>query len=389
MAYFAPYVDDAGLHIPSYIDIRDDLLAQFRQIYGNDLYLENDSQDYQMISAFASKTYDTMLLLQIVYNNHSPKTAVGTALSSLVKLNGIARKPASYSTCVLTLTGTVGTVIAAGSVKDDSGNIWNLPANTTLTGATTEVTAQCSTLGSVEAVPGTITKINTPQAGWISVTNVVPAVVGQPIELDEELRERQAISVALPSRNMLDGTRAAIKAISGVSRSHVYDNDTAVTDANGIPSHSICAVVEGGLEADIAEAIYLHKGPGGGTYGTTTYNYINEDGVTTPIRFSRPVYHSIDVTITVRRGSGYTADLLTSIQEAVEAYLSSLSIGDDVYLTGLMTAIASVVGNPKQPAFLLATLTVGETGSSQGTTDVAIPYDGVVSVGTVSVTEVT
>lgn len=389
MAYFAPYVDDAGLHIPSYIDIRDDLLSRFRQIYGDDLYLENDSQDYQMISAFASKTYDTMLLLQIVYNNHSPKTAVGTALSSLVKLNGIARKPASYSTCVLTLTGTVGTVIAAGSVKDDSGNIWNLPANTTLTGATTEVTAQCSTLGAVEAVPGTITKINTPQAGWISVTNVVPAVVGQPIELDEELRERQAISVALPSRNMLDGTKAAIKAISGVSRSHVYDNDTAVTDANGIPSHSICAVVEGGLEADIAEAIYLHKGPGGGTYGTTTYNYINEDGVTTPIRFSRPVYHSIDVTITVRRGTGYTADLLTSIQEAVEAYLSSLSIGDDVYLTGLMTAITSVVENPKQPAFLLATLTVGETGSSQGTTDVAIPYDGVVSVGTVSVTEVT
>lgn len=389
MAYFAPYMDDAGLHIPSYIDIRDDLLAQFRQIYGDDLYLGNDSQDYQMISAFASKDYDTMLLLQIVYNNHSTKTAVGTALSSLVKLNGIARKPASYSTCVLTLTGTVGTVINAGSVKDDSGNIWNLPANTTLTGATTEVTAQCSTLGAVEAVPGTITKINTPQAGWISVTNEVPAVVGQPIELDEELRERQAISVALPSRNMLDGTRAAIKAISGVSRSHVYDNDTAVTDAKGIPSHSICAVVEGGLEEDIAEAIYLHKGPGGGTYGTTTYNYTNEDGVTTPIRFSRPVYHSIDVTITIRQGTGYTTDLLNSIQEAVEAYLLSLSIGDDVYLTGIITAITSVVENPKQPAFLLATLTMGETGSSQGTTDVVIPYDGVASVGTISVTEVT
>jgi hypothetical protein len=73
----------------------------------------------------------------------------------------------------------------------------------------------------------------------------------------------------------------------------------------------------------------------------------------------------------------------------VEAYLLSLSIGDDVYLTGLMTAITSVVENPKQPAFLLATLTVGETGSSQGTTDVVIPYDGVASVGTVSVTEVT
>ena len=75
MTYFAPYIDDAGLHIPTYGDIRDDLVAQFKAIYGQDIYLENDSQDYQMISAFALKTYDTMQLLQVVYNNHSPKTA--------------------------------------------------------------------------------------------------------------------------------------------------------------------------------------------------------------------------------------------------------------------------------------------------------------------------
>lgn len=157
MAYFAPYIDDAGLHIPTYIDVRDELIARFRQIYGDDLYLENDSQDYQMISTFASMVNDTYSLLQIIWNNHSPKTAVGTALSSLVKLNGIARKAASYSTCVLTLTGTPGTIIAAGSVKDDSGNIWDLPANTTLTGETTEVTAICEVLGAVEATIGTIT----------------------------------------------------------------------------------------------------------------------------------------------------------------------------------------------------------------------------------------
>ena len=116
MSYTAPYIDAAGLHIPSYTDIRDDLVETFKSIYGQDIYLDNDSQDYQMISAFALKTYDTMQLLQIVYNNHSPKTAVGTGLDSLVKLNGIRRKEASYSTCVLTITGTVGTEIAAGIV---------------------------------------------------------------------------------------------------------------------------------------------------------------------------------------------------------------------------------------------------------------------------------
>ena len=75
MAYFAPYIDDAGLHVPTYADIRDDLVDDFKKIYGDDLYLGNDSQDYQMISAFALKTYDTIQLLQIVYNNQSVKTA--------------------------------------------------------------------------------------------------------------------------------------------------------------------------------------------------------------------------------------------------------------------------------------------------------------------------
>ena len=51
MAYFAPFVDDAGLHIPTYIDIRDDLIAQYKTIFGEEIYLDNDSQDYQMIAA--------------------------------------------------------------------------------------------------------------------------------------------------------------------------------------------------------------------------------------------------------------------------------------------------------------------------------------------------
>ena len=268
MAYFAPYVDSAGLHIPTYNDIRNDLIERYKQIYGEDIYLEPDSQDYQMISAYALKDYDTMQLLQIVYNNHSPKTAVGTGLSSLVKLNGIARKTASYSTCVLTLTGTVGTTIAAGVAKDDQGNLWDLPPNLTFTETTMEVTAQCETLGAIEAGVGTITTINNPQAGWTAVTNEVPAVVGQPIETDVELRERQSISVAIPSQNMVDSTVAGIASVSGVTRYKVYDNDTNLTDENGIPGHSIAAVVEGGLDADVAEQVYLRKGPGGGTYGS-------------------------------------------------------------------------------------------------------------------------
>lgn len=58
MAYFAPYIDDAGLHIPTYQDIKDDLVTEAKKIFGEDIYLENDSMDYEYISAIALKMYD-------------------------------------------------------------------------------------------------------------------------------------------------------------------------------------------------------------------------------------------------------------------------------------------------------------------------------------------
>lgn len=388
MAYFAPYVDEAGLHIPTYNDIRDDLVAAYKRIYGDDIYLEPDSQDYQMISAYASKDYDTMQLLQIVYNNHSPKTAVGTGLSSLVKLNGIARKTASYSTCVLTLTGTVGTTIAAGVAKDDQGNLWDLPQNLTFTETTMEVTAQCETLGAIEAGVGTITTINNPQAGWIAVTNEVPAVVGQPIETDVELRARQIISVAIPSQNMVDSTVAGIASVAGVTRYKVYDNDTNLTDENGIPGHSIAAVVEGGLDADVAEQVYLRKGPGGGTYGSASYNYVNASGIPNIIYFSRPIYTSIDVTVTVKPGIGYSSAILDVIKGNIENYIDELDIGVDVSATGILTAITAAIANPAKPSFSLASIELGEAGGTMGTVDVPIDWNAVAIAGTVTVTEV-
>ena len=388
MAYTAPYIDDAGLHIPSYVDIRDDLVDQFKQIYGQDIYLENDSQDYQMISAFALKTYDTMQLLQIVYNNRSPKTAVGTALDSIVKLNGIARKAASYSTCVLTLTGDVGTVIAAGVAEDDAGNTWNLPENVAFTSSTIEVTAQCSAIGAIEASPGTITKITNPQKGWLSVTNTVPAVAGEPIETDEQLRYRQSISVAIPSQNMVNSTIAGIASVTGVTRYKVYDNDTNETDSNGIPGHSIAAVVEGGLDEDVAEQIYLRKGPGGGTYGTTSVIYINADGLPNIVRFFRPAYVPIDVTVTVKKNGTYTTAIADTIKNNVEQYINALDIGYDVLVTGILTAIAASITNVAQPEFSLQGITIGKDAGSLSTADIDILYNEVASVGTVTVTEV-
>lgn len=99
MTYFKPYVDSTGLHIPTYNDILEDMIAAMKQIYGDDIYLDNSSHDYQLLSIFALKQSDTLQAMAYAYNARSPETAIGTSLDSVVKLNGIRRKAASQSTC--------------------------------------------------------------------------------------------------------------------------------------------------------------------------------------------------------------------------------------------------------------------------------------------------
>ena len=132
MAYAAPYIDASGFHIPSYADILSDMVAQVKAIYGDDIYLGNDSADYQYLSIVALKIYDTLLAAQLAYNNRSPVTAIGSALDTLIKLNGMARQLPSYSSCVVVLTGECGAIINSGIAQDVNGNKWDLPASVTI-----------------------------------------------------------------------------------------------------------------------------------------------------------------------------------------------------------------------------------------------------------------
>lgn len=56
MSYFEPYTSTrVGLHIPTYQDILTDMIEEMKKIYGQDIYLGNDSADYQFLSILALK----------------------------------------------------------------------------------------------------------------------------------------------------------------------------------------------------------------------------------------------------------------------------------------------------------------------------------------------
>jgi uncharacterized phage protein gp47/JayE len=376
MAYAPPSIGSQGLTIPAYSDILNNLLTQYQAIYGQSVYLGVDSADYQWISVVTRMIADLMQGVQLAYNARSPVTAVGSDLDSIVKLSGIARKAASSSTAVLTLSGTPNAVIANGVAKDVNGLLWDLPALVTLgAGGTVMATATCETSGNVTAQIGQISLIATPAAGWTGVTNAAAAVAGLPVETDSQLRARQAISVALPSHTLLAGTQAAIAATTGVTRYNILENPTGSTDSFGNPAHSITCVVEGGTNAAVAQAIYNNRGIGCLTNGTTAVTVTDAfTGTTMSISFDRPTYVPIYVSLSVHGLTGYTSATTTAIQTAIVNYLNSLQIGQSVVLSELYGAALSVRPNPDQPMFSIRALTLGTAASPTGTADLALTF---------------
>ena len=331
-------VSATGITAPSFADIQAYLQTSYRDIYGSDVVLDNSTQDGQWIGIIAQALNASNSATIAAWNKFSPATAVGVGLSSVVKINGIAREIASYSTVDVTLSASAGQapVITNGSVKDNNGYVWTLPATVMIpTSGSVTVTATCTTIGAIGAGIGTVTTINTPTLGWASVTNMSAAAVGSPVETDATLRVRQTKSTMLPSTSVLDGIIGAIAALDGVTSVAGYENDSDTTDANGIPANSTSLVVEGGDASAIATIIANKKTMGSPTYGTTSETVTDSYGNSQTINFYRPTNVEITGTIALKALTGYTDAIGTGIATAVAAYIQSQSIGSTIYTTRL------------------------------------------------------
>lgn len=374
MAYFSPYIDGTGMHIPLYQEIVDKLVEDMKQIFGDDIYLEADSQDYQQISIFARMIYDSYNLALLAYNNRTPKDAIGIGLDNIVALAGIQRKPATASTVVLTITGVDGTKISNGEVSDDNGNYWELPDEVIIpSNGIIDVTATSKEKGNVSALPNTVTNINTPVYGWLSVTNKQASSAGIDVENDFELRGRFSLSVLGPSSSIFESLQESLAAIPGVTRVRGYENDTSATSTGtvppnvpaGIPSHTISFVVEGGNDVDVATELYMKKTPGCGTFGTTTVKLQSVTGNILAINFYRPQYTNVKVKITIKQLDGYTSDYVDKMQEAVSTYITEMSIAEALYNSVLISVALEAMNSKNYPAY---TVTKVECSTDDGST---------------------
>lgn len=383
MSYFAPFIDASGFHIPTYDDINTFIQEAYASIYGLGTVQQIAVADYQRNSIFALMVNDLFQAALLAYNGNMPGTAIGSQQDLLYKLCGIARLGSTFSTATVTVSGTVGTELIGRVAQDTNGNLWTLPTDFVIpSSGSIDVIAVCQTAGPITAPIGTISIPNNPTAGWNTVSNAAAAVPGTNVETDSAFRARQALSVALPSRTLVNATIAAIAQVAGVTRYGTIgvENPTGAVDSYGNPAHSISMVVEGGTNADVANAIYLQKTPGCATNGTTTVNVADPiTGTTMPINFFRPTTVPIFVAITVHGLNGYTTATTTAVQTAIVNYLNSLLIGESLTISALYGAALAVMPNLSIPQFSITQLKAGTSVGSEATTDIAINFNQVVS----------
>lgn len=309
-----------------------------------------DSVIGQINAIFANQLREVWELVQAVYTSAYPDTASGQALSYLAAMTGTIRRSATPSTVSATINVDDGVTIPVGSAATVDGNTDYryefTEAFTNDTGSTDNftVTLTASTSGSaVRANAGTLTVIATPITGWNTVTNVADSVDGLDEETDAELRTRRESELTLSGSATLNAIRSDLLTVADVTSVTVFENTTNVVDSSGLPGHSLEAVVLGGTDQAIADQLFLSKPAGIQAFGSTSSTVTDTAGNTHSVSFSRPteitVYIEYDL---VTDPDTYVGDV--AVQNALETFGDTLSLGEDVILSQMNCAVMEIQG---------------------------------------------
>ena len=333
-----------------------ELEAQARAIFGADLDLDPDTLDGQLLGVFAESISNLDQLAEDTYHSFNPNSATNRALSRLVMLNGIKRIEGTYSTVDVLLVGQQGTLIPAGSLIRSTASAAQFKTMADLTiNVTGQGTVSCKAVvkGAMAAPTASLTKIDSPRFGWHTSTNLAPAILGRNEETDEQLRIRRAKSTSTPAQSIVDALYGAISNIPEVLQAAVYENFTGAVDTNGQAPHSINAIVEGGLSADIVNQIYLKKTSGVTLVGAQSAVATDIQGHPHTIKFDRPVTTNIYVVMNAVKMGGWPTDGAARMTAALLAWiLANQKIGANVIHSRLYDCLNAIPGHSITTLFL-------------------------------------
>lgn len=342
-------LDPSGFTLETVEDLVTDINQRTQAKFGQAFDVSADGPAGQWIGIEAQKLSEVWELASAVYTSQDPDQASGNALDQLLKLTGVQRLSATQSTAVVTYTGTNGTVVPLGTVFSvaGTGGTSRFASNTsaTIAAGTATASATCTQFGPTLAPSGTLAIIETPVGGLTSVTNTLDAVAGRNIETDAAARLRRIALLRNEGLATVDAIRAKVLGVANVIQAIVLENTSLTTDGNGTPGKAFLTLVQGGLDADIEQAVWAAKPAGILAYGTTTGTVTDSYGTAHTVGFSRPtaktVYITVDITINHAAGA-YGGD--AAVKQALADYGNASTVGQAVVRSLLYRPVEGVSG---------------------------------------------
>ena len=341
--------DSTGLTVKTLTELREELETDYKDIYGDDINLDQNSPDGQVVNIEAQEGVDLRELLASINAGFDPDQAEGRVLDQRLALNNITRNGGTFTLVPVEITvdqalNLIGlddqsdelnpTISNLYTVKDDAGNEFYLLASVAIVGAgAVDYSFRAADIGDVQVLVGTITTPVTIIAGVTGINNTAGASSqGVDEESDADAKVRRRSSTAISSVGYLDAIEAAIKDLSNVTTGIVLENDTDTTDGDGIPSHSIWAIVEGGDNTEIGTVLYAKKSSGSGYKGAVEVEILRPNGTNYTAKFDRPIDQNlwIQFNIVLPGGNIDTDNLKALIVENITWGVGADAVGSQV-----------------------------------------------------------
>lgn len=357
------YIGVNGLVTQSLDEIIQDLTTKLKNIYGQDINLDQNSPDGQFLNLLAQEKKDTLDLFTQYYNNLDVDRVVGIPQQILYKLNGLTINAYTYSyvyvdvttTAPLNLSGISNSDLenadATGyTVTDSNGNRWILTTGTSsstvsLSAGITTLNFRSAELGSITALPNTITVMETIIAGVSGVNN--PAnnyITGATGESDAQYRIRRNRSVAVSSQGFADSLEAQLLNLPNVSQAMVYQNrNSSIVD--GIPANGVWVICEGGNADDVGKAIYNNIPPGIPMKGSQTVTITRPNGQLETVNYDLGSAVDLYVELSIKILNG-AVDQAYLKQELAKL---TWNIGESAEAVNISTEIKDIIGSNGTP----------------------------------------
>ena len=207
--------------------------------------------------------------------------------------------------------------------------------------------------GEIPAPAKQIEDIKTFVSGVLTARNLLEGSLGSTRETDAELRVRRNITLGVVGSSSVQAIYTRLLLVEGVRSTTVLENYGDAVDGDGLAPHSIKAIVEGGADQDVAQAIFDTKPVGTGLNGTESVPIEDSQGFSWDILFERPTVITIYIEITLTRFSNYPSEGDDTIKNNLVEYgVENLFAGDDVITSRLYTPINEVSGQQVDSLFI-------------------------------------